>query len=82
MFAKSSGDQQLNIVCIGLSTLLFLLYSSNAGGEIITETTLDFWKSGEDREDLELKDVEKPLSLSVFNNKNSECDVHSYRQSH
>ncbi|CAL8277348.1 unnamed protein product [Merluccius merluccius] len=47
------------------------IFLSNAGGEIITHTTLDFWKSGKDREELELKDVEIPLSLSVFNNKNS-----------
>ena len=36
---------------------------------------MDFWKSGKDREELELKDVEMALSLSVFNNKNSEYDV-------
>ncbi|KAK0150683.1 Torsin-1B [Merluccius polli] len=47
------------------------IFLSNAGGESITHTTLDFWKSGKDREELELEDVEIPLSLSVFNNKNS-----------
>ncbi|KAG7246654.1 hypothetical protein CRUP_023712 [Coryphaenoides rupestris] len=48
------------------------IFLSNAGGESITHTTLDFWKTGKDREELELKDVEMSLSLSVFNNKNSE----------
>ncbi|KAG7275405.1 hypothetical protein CRUP_030890 [Coryphaenoides rupestris] len=47
------------------------IFLSNAGGESITHTTLDFWKTGKDREELELKDVEMSLSLSVFNNKNS-----------
>ncbi|KAK0154991.1 Torsin-1B [Merluccius polli] len=47
------------------------IFLSNAGGESITQTTLDFWKSGKDREELELEDVEIALSLSVFNNKNS-----------
>ena len=36
---------------------------------------MDFWKTGKDREELELKDVEMSLSLAVFNNKNSEYDV-------
>ncbi|KAK0143593.1 Torsin-1B [Merluccius polli] len=56
------------------------IFLSNAGGESITHTTLDFWKSGKDREELELEDVEIALSLSVFNNKNSEYDVRSYLQ--
>ncbi|CAL8277353.1 unnamed protein product [Merluccius merluccius] len=47
------------------------IFLSNAGGDIITQATLDFCKSGEDREELELKDIEIALSLSEFNNKNS-----------
>ncbi|XP_059906436.1 torsin-1A-like isoform X1 [Gadus macrocephalus] len=47
------------------------IFLSNAGGESITHTTLDFWKTGKDREELALKDVEMSLSLAVFNNKNS-----------
>ncbi|TNN32301.1 Torsin-1B [Liparis tanakae] len=44
---------------------------SNAGGESITQTALDFWKAGRNREELELRDLESVLSLSVFNNKKS-----------
>ncbi|XP_031715901.1 torsin family 1 isoform X1 [Anarrhichthys ocellatus] len=47
------------------------IFLSNAGGEGIIETALDFWKAGRDREELELKDLETVLSLSVFNNKRS-----------
>ncbi|KAM9307291.1 torsin-1A-like [Pholidichthys leucotaenia] len=47
------------------------IFLSNTGGEIIVETALNFWKSGRDREEIELKDLETSLSLSVFNNKES-----------
>ncbi|XP_029941281.1 torsin family 1 isoform X2 [Salarias fasciatus] len=47
------------------------IFLSNAGGESITETALDFWKAGRGREEIELKDVETALSLSVFNNNKS-----------
>lgn len=47
------------------------IFLSNAGGENITQTALDFWKEGHDREEMELKDLEMLLSLSVFNNKRS-----------
>ncbi len=45
--------------------------SSNAGGEKIVEVALNFWKEGREREEIQLKDLETPLTLSVFNNKNS-----------
>ncbi|XP_057674447.1 torsin family 1 isoform X2 [Corythoichthys intestinalis] len=47
------------------------IFLSNAGGESIVETALDFWKAGKSREEIELKDLETPLALSVFNNKRS-----------
>ncbi|XP_042365104.1 torsin family 1 isoform X1 [Plectropomus leopardus] len=47
------------------------IFLSNAGGESIIQTALDFWKAGQDREEIELKDLETLLSLSVFNNKKS-----------
>ena len=47
------------------------LTNSNAGGEQITEKALEFWKAGANREEIELKDLEKALSLSVFNNEPS-----------
>ncbi|XP_072310592.1 torsin family 1 isoform X2 [Eucyclogobius newberryi] len=47
------------------------IFLSNAGGEKITETALDFWKAGKNREEIKLCDLENALSLSVFNNKKS-----------
>ncbi|XP_017286703.1 torsin family 1 isoform X2 [Kryptolebias marmoratus] len=47
------------------------IFLSNAGGESIVETALDFWRAGRDREEMELKDLETSLSLSVFNNNKS-----------
>ena len=46
---------------------------SNAGGDLITKTALDFWRAGRKREDIQLKDLEPVLSVGVFNNKHSEC---------
>lgn len=50
---------------------LCVLYYSNAGAESIIQTALDFWKTGQQREEIELKDLETALSLAVFNNKKS-----------
>ncbi|XP_042334731.1 torsin-1A-like [Sceloporus undulatus] len=47
------------------------IFLSNAGAEKITEVALDFWRKGKRREDLQLRDVEATVSVSVFNNKNS-----------
>ncbi|XP_040915579.1 torsin family 1 isoform X2 [Toxotes jaculatrix] len=47
------------------------IFLSNAGGDNIIQTTLDFWKSGRTREEIKLKDLETLLSLSVFNNNQS-----------
>ena len=52
-----------------------VLPSSNAGGESIIQTALDFWKAGRDREEIELKDLETVLSVTVFNNKKSEYKI-------
>ncbi|XP_042364868.1 torsin-1A-like [Plectropomus leopardus] len=47
------------------------IFLSNAGGNIITQTALNFWTEGRDREDIELKDLETLLSESTFNNSKS-----------
>ncbi|KAM9450622.1 torsin family 1 isoform 1-T1 [Clarias gariepinus] len=47
------------------------IFLSNNGGEKIVQVALDFWKAGREREEIELKDLETALSLSVFNNKKS-----------
>ncbi|XP_028829598.1 torsin family 1 isoform X2 [Denticeps clupeoides] len=49
---------------------IFILLS-NTGGESIGKVALDFWNAGREREEIELHDLEKALSLSVFNNKKS-----------
>lgn len=45
--------------------------NSNAGGELINKAAFDFWTSGKNREEIQLKDLEPALSVGVFNNKNS-----------
>uniref|UniRef100_A0A672KBR1 Torsin family 1 n=1 Tax=Sinocyclocheilus grahami TaxID=75366 RepID=A0A672KBR1_SINGR len=52
-------------------TPAWFCFYSNAGGESIVQVALDFWRDGRKREEIQLKDVETALSLSVFNNKNS-----------
>uniref|UniRef100_A0A8D2IZ13 Torsin n=1 Tax=Varanus komodoensis TaxID=61221 RepID=A0A8D2IZ13_VARKO len=47
------------------------IFLSNAGGDLITQVALDFWRSGRAREDIQLKDLDSALSLAVYNNKNS-----------
>uniref|UniRef100_A0A8C5RT42 Torsin n=1 Tax=Laticauda laticaudata TaxID=8630 RepID=A0A8C5RT42_LATLA len=47
------------------------IFLSNAGGDLITRVALEFWRSGREREEIQLKDLEAVLSLGVFNNRNS-----------
>ncbi|XP_061822513.1 torsin-1A-like [Nerophis lumbriciformis] len=47
------------------------IFLSNAEGSSLTETALKFRNAGRKREEMELKDVEKLLLLSAFNNDNS-----------
>ncbi|XP_054986569.1 torsin-1A [Sorex araneus] len=47
------------------------IFLSNAGAERITDVALDFWRRGRQREDIQLRDVEHALAVSVFNNRNS-----------
>ncbi|NXR08130.1 TOR1B protein, partial [Semnornis frantzii] len=47
------------------------IFLSNAGGDLINQAALDFWLSGKQREEMQLKDLEPMLSVGVFNNKNS-----------
>ncbi|XP_049909678.1 torsin-1A-like [Epinephelus moara] len=47
------------------------IFLSNAGAKIITETALDFWKKGRDREEIELRDLETSISESAFNSSHS-----------
>ncbi|CAH6788873.1 torsin-1B [Phodopus roborovskii] len=47
------------------------IFLSNAGGDLITKTALNFWRAGKKREEIQLKDLEPVLSVGVFNNKHS-----------
>ncbi|KAM8802026.1 torsin-1B [Rhynchonycteris naso] len=47
------------------------IFLSNAGGDLITEAALKFWRAGRKREDVQLNDLEHVLSVGVFNNKHS-----------
>ncbi|KAG7485169.1 torsin-1A-like isoform X1 [Solea senegalensis] len=47
------------------------IFLSNAGGDSIAQTALEFWKTGQSREEIKLKDLETVLSSSVFNNEQS-----------
>lgn len=58
-----------------LCCAIFLFHASNAGGESIIETALEFWKAGRNREEIELKHLETDLTVSVFNNKNSTYEL-------
>nr|XP_006128401.1 torsin-1A-like [Pelodiscus sinensis] len=60
--------EQLDGVSYRRAIFIFL---SNAGAEKITDVALDFWRRGRKRENMELRDLEASLSVSVFNNKNS-----------
>ncbi|XP_032426819.1 torsin-1A-like [Xiphophorus hellerii] len=57
----------LDGVSYGKSIFIFL---SNAGGQDITNTAVEFWKAGKGQTEITLKDLEKTLSLSVFNDQN------------
>jgi hypothetical protein len=45
------------------------LFCSNNGADAITKFTLDHWLAGKDREEMELMDMERLLTLRAFNEK-------------
>ncbi|XP_063792747.1 torsin-1A [Pseudophryne corroboree] len=63
-------DYYENIDGVSYRKAIFI-FLSNTGGEKISELALDFWKNGKKREDIQLSDVERHLSLSAFNKKDS-----------
>ncbi|KAH0615438.1 hypothetical protein JD844_004663 [Phrynosoma platyrhinos] len=64
-------DYYDNIDGISYRKAMFV-FLSNAGGDLITKVALDFWRRGQDREKIQLKDLEPVLSVGVFNNRNSD----------
>ncbi|XP_030210193.1 torsin-1A-like isoform X2 [Gadus morhua] len=63
---KPFMDYQYKLDGVSYQKAIFI-FLSNAGGKIITQTTLVSWKAGKKREELKLEDVETALSSSVFN---------------
>ncbi|XP_053775678.1 torsin-1A isoform X3 [Desmodus rotundus] len=51
------------------------IFLSNAGAERITDVALDFWRSGRQREEIRLRDMEPALAVSAFNNKNKNAHL-------
>ncbi|KAM4663362.1 uncharacterized protein O3C94_011589 [Discoglossus pictus] len=47
------------------------IFLSNTAGEVISQLALDFWRTGRNREDIKLYDVERHLALAAINNKDS-----------
>ncbi|XP_067301761.1 torsin-1A-like [Pseudorasbora parva] len=49
------------------------IFLSNAGGNVIAEVALDFWREGKDREELWMnsKELETKIFQNIFNDKNS-----------
>ncbi|XP_051961157.1 torsin-1A-like [Xyrauchen texanus] len=49
------------------------IFLSNAGGQVITDLTLDFWRNGKQREEIRInsKELEMQIVQNVFNAKNS-----------
>lgn len=73
--ATSNSCNQLKrnsgLIVSQLTAVNFSFMDSNAGGDLINKAALDFWTSGKEREEIQLKDLEPVLSVGVFNNKNS-----------
>ncbi|CAL8387698.1 unnamed protein product [Boreogadus saida] len=63
---KPFMEHQYKLDGVSYQKAIFI-FLGNAGGEIITQTTLVSWKAGKKREELKLEDVETALSSSVFN---------------
>ncbi|XP_006024418.1 torsin-1A-like [Alligator sinensis] len=55
-------------VYYGKAIFLFL---NNAGGDMITEVALDYWRQQKGREEIPLKDLQSRLSQEIFSNRNS-----------
>ncbi|XP_076157921.1 torsin-1A-like isoform X2 [Alosa pseudoharengus] len=63
-------DYQENIDGVSYRQAIFI-FLSNSGGMGIAKVALDFWKMGRKREEINLMDLEKDLTLSIFDNEKS-----------
>ncbi|XP_063066127.1 torsin-1A-like [Engraulis encrasicolus] len=67
---KPHLDYHNNLDGVSYRKAIFL-FLSNSGGQIINEVALDFRNNGRDREEIQLEDLETPVSLWIFNNNQS-----------
>uniref|UniRef100_A0A8C1I8D1 Torsin n=1 Tax=Cyprinus carpio TaxID=7962 RepID=A0A8C1I8D1_CYPCA len=65
-------DYEANIDGVSFRNAIFI-FLSNAGGNVIAEVALDFWREGKDREELWMnsKELETKILQNIFNDKNS-----------
>ncbi|XP_075227373.1 torsin-1A-like [Lycorma delicatula] len=61
-------DYKISIDGIDFRKSIFI-FLSNIGSNVIVERTMELWKSGKKREDFELSDFERFLSMVAFNEK-------------
>ncbi|XP_051515618.1 torsin-1B-like isoform X2 [Myxocyprinus asiaticus] len=65
-------DYNSHVNGVSYRNALFI-FLSNAGGQVITNLTLDFWRNGKKREEIQInsKELETQIVQNVFNAKNS-----------
>uniref|UniRef100_A0A8C2CZM8 Torsin n=1 Tax=Cyprinus carpio TaxID=7962 RepID=A0A8C2CZM8_CYPCA len=65
-------DYEANVDGVSFRNAIFI-FLSNAGGNVIAEVALDFWREGKDREELWMnsKELETKILQNIFNDKNS-----------
>ncbi|XP_073679555.1 torsin family 1 like 1 [Garra rufa] len=65
-------DYNARVDGVSFSNAIFI-FLSNAGGNVIAQVALDFWREGKDREELWMnsKELETNILQNIFNDKNS-----------
>ncbi|XP_056605939.1 torsin-1A-like [Triplophysa dalaica] len=53
------------------------IFLSNAGGDVINNIALDFWKAGKNREELQMKEMENQILQNIVNDKSTGGFWHS-----
>ncbi len=53
-----------------IQSMISLFICSNAGGNVITEVALDFWRSGRERKEIRMTSKELEIKISEHINKN------------
>ncbi|XP_063792532.1 torsin-1A-like [Pseudophryne corroboree] len=63
-------DYHDNIDGVSYRKAIFL-FLSNQDGNLINKKAMEYWKTGKEREEIKLQDLESGLSLELYNNLNS-----------